>query len=238
MIFMELCSEGTLESLVEMSGGLHEGLTRRYTAQMLSAVAELHRHGVVHRDIKPANIFLTKAGHCLKLGDFGSAVKIQEHTTVAGELQGYVGTQSYMAPEVIFTKIHCFQIALTDLFLSTLQVFTKNNTVGHGRAADIWSVGCVVIEMASGKVNPHTHHFYINQINIIILHYCLFHSGHGVNSIRISKLCSKWAWANHQIFLIRCRTRDRNSLSIVCNTIPRTDGWRPTCCNITFAKSV
>lgn len=98
---MELCSEGTLESLVEMSGGLYEGLTRRYTAQLLDAVAELHRHGVVHRDIKPANIFLTKSGHCLKLGDFGSAVKIQAHTTVPGELQGYVGTQSYMAPEVI-----------------------------------------------------------------------------------------------------------------------------------------
>lgn len=101
---MELCSEGTLESLVEMSGGLYEGLTRRYTAQLLDAVAELHKHGVVHRDIKPANIFLTKCGNCLKLGDFGSAVKIQAHTTVPGELQGYVGTQSYMAPEV-FTYI-------------------------------------------------------------------------------------------------------------------------------------
>lgn len=132
LIFMELCSEGTLESLVEMSGGLHEGFTRRYTAQLLDAVAELHRHGVVHRDIKPANIFLTKSGNCLKLGDFGSAVKIQAHTTVPGELQGYVGTQAYMAPEV----------------------FTKNHTDGHGRAADIWSVGCVVIEMSSGKVSP------------------------------------------------------------------------------------
>lgn len=130
-MFMELCSEGTLESLIEMSAGLHEGFTRRYTAQLLDAVAELHRHGVVHRDIKPANIFLTKSGNCLKLGDFGSAVKIQAHTTVAGELQGYVGTQAYMAPEV----------------------FTKNHTDGHGRAADIWSVGCVVIEMASGMVN-------------------------------------------------------------------------------------
>ncbi|XP_037030628.1 mitogen-activated protein kinase kinase kinase 4 isoform X3 [Bradysia coprophila] len=129
LIFMELCSEGTLENLVELSGGLHEGLTRRFTVQLLSAVHELHKHGVVHRDIKTANIFLTNEGNCLKLGDFGSAVKIQAHTTVAGELQGYVGTQAYMAPEV----------------------FTKTNSVGHGRSADIWSVGCVVIEMASGK---------------------------------------------------------------------------------------
>lgn len=138
---MELCSEGTLESLVEISSGLHEGLTRRYTAQLLDAVAELHKHGVVHRDIKPANIFLTRTGNCLKLGDFGSAVKIQAHTTIPGELQAYVGTQAYMAPEV----------------------FTRNHTDGHGRAADVWSVGCVVVEMASGKVL-----FY--QTDFLLLH--------------------------------------------------------------------
>lgn len=40
-----------------------------------------------------ANIFLTAEGNCLKLGDFGSAVKIKSHTTVPGELQGFVGTQ-------------------------------------------------------------------------------------------------------------------------------------------------
>ena len=33
------------------------------------------------------------------------------------------------------------------------EVITRNDQEGHGRAADIWSVGCVVIEMASGKVN-------------------------------------------------------------------------------------
>jgi serine/threonine protein kinase len=40
-----------------------------------------------------ANIFLTAEGNCLKLGDFGSAVKIKAHTTVPGELKGFVGTQ-------------------------------------------------------------------------------------------------------------------------------------------------
>ncbi|XP_050476898.1 mitogen-activated protein kinase kinase kinase 4 [Bombus huntii] len=130
LIFMEFCAEGTLESLVAGSGnGLPESLVRKYTHQLLSAVAVLHSHGIVHRDIKSANIFLTDEGNCLKLGDFGSAVQIKAHTTMPGELQGFVGTQAYMAPEV----------------------FMKSESSGHGRAADIWSVGCCVIEMASGR---------------------------------------------------------------------------------------
>ncbi|XP_046668150.1 mitogen-activated protein kinase kinase kinase 4 isoform X3 [Homalodisca vitripennis] len=130
LIFMELCTEGTLESLVAATeSGLPEACIRRYTLQLTRAVATLHKHSIVHRDIKSANIFLTAEGNCLKLGDFGSAVKIKAHTTVPGELQGFVGTQAYMAPEV----------------------FMKSNSDGHGRAVDVWSLGCVLIEMGSGK---------------------------------------------------------------------------------------
>ncbi|KAJ8718761.1 hypothetical protein PYW07_016317 [Mythimna separata] len=127
LLFMELCVEGSLEALVATSGALAEHTVRRYTKQLLSAVRELHARAIAHRDIKSGNIFLTNEGHCLKLGDFGCAVKIRANTTAPGELQGFVGTQAYMAPEV----------------------FMKSS--GHGRAADIWSLGCVVTEMASGK---------------------------------------------------------------------------------------
>ncbi|CAB3235096.1 unnamed protein product [Arctia plantaginis] len=127
LIFMELCVEGSLEALVATAGALAEPTVRRYSKQLVSAVAELHARSIAHRDIKSGNIFLTNEGHCLKLGDFGCAVKIRANTTAPGELQGFVGTQAYMAPEV----------------------FMKSS--GHGRAADIWSLGCVVTEMASGK---------------------------------------------------------------------------------------
>nr|WAK98091.1 mitogen-activated protein kinase kinase kinase 4 [Colaphellus bowringi] len=130
LIFMEYCSEGTLENLiVATEKGLPELLARKYTFQLVSGVACLHDHGIVHRDIKTANLFLTNGGNCLKIGDFGCAAKIKSSATMPGELKGFVGTQAYMAPEV----------------------FTKNMSDGHGRAADIWSVGCVVVEMASGQ---------------------------------------------------------------------------------------
>ncbi|XP_045496385.1 uncharacterized protein LOC123694837 [Colias croceus] len=127
LLFMELCVEGSLEALIATSGALAEHTARRYTQQLLAAVRELHARAIAHRDIKSGNIFLTNEGNCLKLGDFGCAVKIRANTTAPGELQGFVGTQAYMAPEV----------------------FMKSS--GHGRAADIWSLGCVVTEMATGK---------------------------------------------------------------------------------------
>lgn len=97
LIFMEFCAEGTLENLVGASeNGLPELLVRKYTFQLVSGVVVLHDHGIVHRDIKTANIYLTDNGNCLKIGDFGCAIKIKSHSTMPGELQGFVGTQGVM----------------------------------------------------------------------------------------------------------------------------------------------
>lgn len=53
LIFMELCTEGMLESLVAATeSGLPEVLVRRYTHQLVKAVNTLHQHAIVHRDIK------------------------------------------------------------------------------------------------------------------------------------------------------------------------------------------
>ncbi|UYV80860.1 MAP3K4 [Cordylochernes scorpioides] len=126
LIFMELCNEGSLESAAQAN--LPETLIRKYTCQLLEAVHTLHEHGIVHRDIKSANVFLTSEGQ-VKLGDFGCCIRLKSQSTIPGELCEFVGTPAYMAPEV----------------------FTRNRSGGHGRAADIWGVGCVVLEMASGQ---------------------------------------------------------------------------------------
>ncbi|XP_074846382.1 mitogen-activated protein kinase kinase kinase 4 isoform X4 [Carettochelys insculpta] len=126
-IFMEYCDEGTLEEVSRL--GLQEHVIRLYTKQITIAINVLHEHGIVHRDIKGANIFLTSSG-LIKLGDFGCSVKLKNNTqTMPGEVNSTLGTAAYMAPEVI----------------------TRAKGEGHGRAADIWSLGCVVTEMVTGK---------------------------------------------------------------------------------------
>ncbi|KAK2570774.1 Mitogen-activated protein kinase kinase kinase 4 [Acropora cervicornis] len=76
-----------------------------------------------------ANIFLSSDGY-IKLGDFGSSIKLKDRSrTFYGEINNMRGTVAYMAPEVI----------------------TLDKGAGYGRAADIWSAGCVVVEMATGK---------------------------------------------------------------------------------------
>ncbi|XP_067092393.1 mitogen-activated protein kinase kinase kinase 4 isoform X2 [Osmerus mordax] len=126
-IFMEYCDEGTLEEVSRL--GLQEHVIRLYSKQITTAINVLHEHGIVHRDIKGANIFLTSSG-LIKLGDFGCSVKLKNNAqTMPGEVNSTMGTAAYMAPEVI----------------------TRAKGEGHGRAADIWSLGCVLIEMVTGK---------------------------------------------------------------------------------------
>ena len=69
-------------------------LIRVWLAQLLRAVAGLHRLNVLHRDIKPENMLVDKSGN-LKLADFGSAVDGAEAWAL------YVQSRFYRAPEVL-----------------------------------------------------------------------------------------------------------------------------------------
>lgn len=113
---MEFCDAGTLEEIGFL--GLPMIHIQDYTSQLLLAVSILHKQGVIHRDIKGlyfyssnihkrsdlitgSNIFLTSGG-LLKLGDFGSAIKLMnKNSTMPGEICSHSGiTAAYTAPEV------------------------------------------------------------------------------------------------------------------------------------------
>lgn len=122
-IFFEYIPSGSLDSLLKKFGSFNEGVIKCYTRQVLLGLQYLHDHLIVHRDVKGANILVDNNG-TLKLTDFGASKKLEEMVTSCGV--SIKGTANWMAPEVI-----------------------KQN--GYGRQSDIWSLGCTVIEMATGK---------------------------------------------------------------------------------------
>ncbi|MEM9554532.1 MAG: serine/threonine-protein kinase [Acidobacteriota bacterium] len=69
----------------------------RMVVELLDALGEAHRHGVVHRDIKPSNIMLLRSGR-LKVTDFGIA-RIQGHDLVKTQAGIVLATPKFAAPE-------------------------------------------------------------------------------------------------------------------------------------------
>ncbi|XP_027551675.1 mitogen-activated protein kinase kinase kinase 19 isoform X2 [Neopelma chrysocephalum] len=127
-IFMEFVPGGSISSIINRFGPLPEVVLCRYTRQILQGVAYLHANCVVHRDIKGNNVMLMPSG-TVKLIDFGCArrlARISPGGTRSETLRSVHGTPYWMAPEVISES-------------------------GYGRKSDIWSVGCTVFEMATGK---------------------------------------------------------------------------------------
>ncbi|XP_068543437.1 mitogen-activated protein kinase kinase kinase 19 isoform X1 [Anas acuta] len=127
-IFMEFVPGGSISSIIHRFGPLTEIVFCKYTKQILEGVAYLHSNGVVHRDIKGNNVMLMPSG-VVKLIDFGCARRLAWASlsgTHSEMLKSVHGTPYWMAPEVI-------------------------NESGYGRKSDIWSVGCTVFEMATGK---------------------------------------------------------------------------------------
>ncbi|KAI3509352.1 hypothetical protein L1887_24575 [Cichorium endivia] len=127
-IFLELVTKGSLAKLYQKYE-LRDSQVSAYTRQILSGLNYLHERKVVHRDIKCANI-LVDANGSVKLADFGLA-----KATTLNDIKSCKGTPYWMAPEVVNNS-------------------RSNN--GYGLAADIWSLGCTVLEMLSRKI-PYSH---------------------------------------------------------------------------------
>uniref|UniRef100_M3YKI7 mitogen-activated protein kinase kinase kinase n=1 Tax=Mustela putorius furo TaxID=9669 RepID=M3YKI7_MUSPF len=124
-IFMEYMPGGSIKDQLKAYGALTENVTRKYTRQILEGVHYLHSNMIVHRDIKGANILRDSTGN-VKLGDFGASKRLQTICLSGTGMKSVTGTPYWMSPEVISGE-------------------------GYGRKADIWSVGCTVVEMLTEK---------------------------------------------------------------------------------------
>lgn len=102
--------------------GLSLQAVRTYSQQVLVALAHLRHENIMHADIKPDNIMVNETKTLLKLCDLGSASSTNEM-----EITPYLVSRFYRAPEIILGQ-------------------------PYGCEMDMWSVGCTLYELATGKI--------------------------------------------------------------------------------------
>jgi len=124
-LYLEYLPGKSLAALISGLGALPEHLVKMYLKDILTGLKYLHERGVVHRDLKGANLLLDEEGR-VHLADFGCSAQLDASCSHSDILTSLKGSLPWMAPEVI-------------------------QQAGYGRKADIWSVGCVAIELLSGK---------------------------------------------------------------------------------------
>ena len=125
-IAMQYMHGGSLKQRLEKDGKISYDETLRIMHQVCTGLAAAHKKGLIHRDLKPGNILFDEDGNAV-LGDFGLAKAIQNSSISAASSAGAVGTPAYRAPE---------------LWLGKPPV---------SPATDIYSLGCVLAEMLTGK---------------------------------------------------------------------------------------
>ena len=102
--------------------GLKENQIKSFTKQILSGLCYLKSLSIIHCDLKPENILITSST-CKKL----KIIDLGSSCYAYDRIHTYIQSRYYRAPEIILG-------------------------VEYSEAIDMWSLGCIVAEMITGKV--------------------------------------------------------------------------------------
>ena len=130
-IFLEYVPGGSVAAMLNSYGSLLEPLIRNFVRQILTGLSYLHGRDIIHRDIKGANVLVDNRGN-IKISDFGISKRVEASALLQPQKNGghlhrpsLQGSVFWMAPEVV-------------------------KQTSYTRKADIWSLGCLIVEMFTG----------------------------------------------------------------------------------------
>jgi len=125
ILVFEFVEQDLKKYMISMDNVLPQNVVKNLTFQLCRGIDVCHANGILHRDIKPENL-LIDIHLRLKIADFGLA---RDYTIPIRKYTRDVMTVWYRPPEILFgLPIHCV----------------------YSVPADLWSVWCVVAEMATG----------------------------------------------------------------------------------------
>jgi serine/threonine protein kinase len=120
-LLLEYIQGGEMFSYLRDEGKFNINRTRLYSGEILLALRFLHMQRIVYRDLKPENLLVRGDGHVI-ITDFGFAKKL---STESPRTFTTCGTPDYLAPEIIRAS-------------------------GHREYVDLWALGVLIFEMATG----------------------------------------------------------------------------------------
>lgn len=145
---MTYAANGDLLPHITKVGSFTIECTQFYAAELVVALENMHRRGVIHRDLKPENILLDENMHTL-IGDFGSA-KVFNPQNSAGIVSASPPTSATLP--TADTADASMQRRRANSFVGTAQYVSPEVLTGvqTSVAADLWALGCIIYQMISG----------------------------------------------------------------------------------------
>ncbi|KAI0254309.1 Pkinase-domain-containing protein [Lactifluus subvellereus] len=142
---MEYCMGGEFFRALQSRPGkcLSEDAARFYAAEVVAALEYLHLMGFIYRDLKPENILLHHSGHIM-LSDFDLA----KHSGVTGGRPAAIHQSELNGLPLVDTK-SCTANFRTNSFVGTEEYIAPEviRNSGHTSAVDWWTLGILIYEM-------------------------------------------------------------------------------------------